>query len=137
MPECAAVAMAGRIGLILHRRDPDADPGGAPADEAEPSPTAAAPVGTGVPSAMPGLDVRSLGTLLTQGAALLQAVGRSLAQPPGTPAAPGGSAGIRPRIETDAATGQPELRIPVPDEKTIQQWMGKLSSLLGTVQPPQ
>jgi SNF2 family DNA or RNA helicase len=42
--------------------------------------------------------------------------------------------GVSPHIATDATTGRPELRITLPDQQTMQQWMGVVSSLLATFQ---
>lgn len=73
----------------------------------------------------------ALGELLAKGAGALQVLGQALA------ASSTGSNGKRrptagPRVETDAATGQSELRVPLPDPQTLGRWLDQLTTALGT-----
>jgi len=81
----------------------------------------------GVPVAV---NVQALGQLLTKGAAFLQELGRALAAPSAAPAG-GLLKQLSPQLATDGVTGRPELRIALPDERTVQQVVGLVSSLLG------
>ena len=105
----------------------------APAPPPPPSATDGGP-GTGKPA---DLGTQALGELLAKGAEFLQHLGRALAD--GGAAAGGQAArgtrhtqGVQPRIGSDSATGRPELRITLPDQQTMQSWVGQLSNLLGS-----
>lgn len=86
---------------------------------------------TGVPATP---DVQVFGELLARGAEFLQALGRSLGDP-SRRADEGGRAGWQPLVETDPQTGRRELRLALPDDRTLQQWVGRFVSLLGLAQP--
>jgi superfamily II DNA or RNA helicase len=133
-----------------------------PADEGEtngrgrasPATYAPQPDTTIVPQGHP------LGQLLTKGAELLQNLARVLTEgglapaqvasssvSPGKPAAHEGktrrtgpanrqqpSDGFSPRIETDSSTGRPELRIALPDDRTLRQLADLFSGVLAAFQ---
>jgi hypothetical protein len=98
------------------------------APEAAIAPEAASDGQVRIPAA---IDMAALGTVLTRGAELLQMFGRSLAAPGSNALAALGSVG--PRIEIDAASGRRELRIALPEERVLQEWMGRLASALGAL----
>lgn len=85
------------------------------------------------PSAPVDVNTQALGELLSQGATFLRDLGQALANPRQR-SDEGAIKQVAPRIETDSKTGRPELRISLPDEQTLQTWVGKLSSLLGSLQ---
>ncbi len=117
--------------------DDDAGPDvAAPATPQRLAPADAPPLGTphaaGSGPARAGLtlDVNALGDALARGAQLLQALGARLTQPH---SGNGGSDVVNrigPRIETNAQTGRRELRIDLPEEQVLQQWIGQLSNLI-------
>jgi len=83
----------------------------------------------------PPADVTALGRVLAQGADLLSAIGRTLAfagSGRGGALARGGSPC---RIDVDAQTGRRELRLALPDERTLQQWVGRLAEVIGSIAP--
>lgn len=78
------------------------------------------------------VDTRALGLLLDQGAAMLRQVGQSLLGAGGrSPTAPP----LPFSLTTDGTTGRRELRLPLPDEKVLQQWVGQLSSFFSGFRP--
>jgi hypothetical protein len=67
----------------------------------------------------------NLGQWLAQGADFLQALGRTLTDSTG-----GNGAASHPRIAVDSETGRKELRIALPDEKTLQQGVAQIAEVL-------
>ena len=108
-----------------------------PTDAAEPVPTdeqleGQRGDGRPAPSRADGLDARSLGELLTRGADWLNQLGRTLADPT-APSGRDAADGVRSLVTTDSSTGRSELRIPLPDQKTLQQWTGQFAEIAGTI----
>jgi len=101
-----------------------------PPEEPKPQP----PVQRAAKAAEPQ-PLSPLGELLTRGAEMLQTLGQALAQP-GKPSGDGSRPAPGPRIERDSATGCTELRITLPEERVLQQWMGQLSDVVHTLLPP-
>jgi hypothetical protein len=79
-------------------------------------------------------DFRAIGDLLQQGAGFLQALSKTLSQS-GGPSTNGNGTGLAPTLVTNRGTGRSELRIPLPDEQVLRQWVAlagdALSALLG------
>lgn len=102
--------------------------------EAVPAPTA--PTDRAQAAAQPGAaqaapDGQMLGELIAKGAEFLGTLAHQLADP--SVRASNGSGGQPgPRIETDSRTGHRELRFPLPDDQTLAQWAGLLSSVLSS-----
>ncbi len=105
-----------------------------PTEQPQPTPTAADQGSVAGPPEP--LDAAALGQVLTQGAELLLGLGRALAGP-SERASRDAAPGIQPRIAKDETTGRPELRIALPDEKALQQWVGQLSNMLGQLRGSQ
>jgi len=74
---------------------------------------------------------QALGELLMKGAAFLKNLGTALSGPP----EPGASSRpkVGPHVQTDSATGLPELRIPLPEGQRSKQWLDVLASIAGTL----
>ena len=84
-------------------------------------------------AARPAPDAQMLSELFTQGAAFLQELGRTLAAP--DPKAGNGSTPSgRTRIAEDPLTGQRELRVALPDDKTLGQWVQRAGELFAALQ---
>lgn len=89
-------------------------------------------------------DVQAIGDLLKRGAAFLDALGRSLGAPASTkpplsgsarlpsPSANGDGHDPAPAIRTDPDSGRRELRIPLPDEHVMRQWIELIGGVLGS-----
>lgn len=78
-------------------------------------------------------DAQMLSELFSQGAAFLQELGRTLATP--DPKGGNGSASPgRTRIAEDPVTGQRELRVALPDDNTLGQWVQKAGELFAALQ---
>lgn len=79
-----------------------------------------------------GLNPQTLGQLLTQGAAFLSQLGRSIADPKGS-SGDGMGRSLVPVLHTDMAGGRPELRIPLPNEQVLRQWVTLAGDALGAL----
>jgi superfamily II DNA or RNA helicase len=75
------------------------------------------------------IDMSALGNVLSRGAQLLETLGRSLVEP-GFGRGNGARPAFAPRIEVDPSTGRRELRIALPDERVLQQWISQLAGAL-------
>jgi len=102
---------------------------------AEPEPAEPSAPGPPADHAPAATELQPLGELLARGAEWLQAFGQTLAEA-GKPPGDGTRAPAGPRIEQDPATGRPELRIALPEERVLRQWIGQLSDVVRTLLPP-
>jgi len=89
--------------------------------------TEAAPAKAVLPAAV---DARILGDLLARSADFLRNLGQTLGQA-AMGRGDGGTSAPGPTVHKDTATGRSELRIPLPNPETLQQWAGLLAGLLG------
>jgi len=114
---------------------PDGKPAPAPAPKPEAPPRSPTPGGAeSKPSDVSGdgFNAAAVGQLLTAGAEFLQTLGRTLSQTPGSTPRSHSSA-LSPRLDTDTKTGRQELRLPLPDEQTLQRWIGQLGNVLEAI----
>lgn len=95
---------------------------------AEPIEPAAAKTAASAP--IPPLSREAVGDLLTAGAQWLAQVGQALRQSPSSAAAPGATP-ISPLIARDELIGKPCLKLPLPDDATLQSLVGLLQGLAG------
>ena len=72
------------------------------------------------------------GDLLQQGAGFLQALSKTLSQS-GGPSTNGNGTGLAPTVVTNGGTGRPELRIPLPDEQVLRQWVALAGDAIGAL----
>jgi len=79
-------------------------------------------------------DREMLGMLLSGGAQLLQTIGQRLIEPVSHLEDQPDSLGPA-RLETDPLTGRRELRVALPDETVLKDWMLRLTALLRTAAP--
>ena len=77
-------------------------------------------------------DLRAMGDLLRQGAGFLQALSKTLSQS-GGPSTNGDGTGLAPTLVTNRGTGRPELRIPLPDEQVLRQWVALAGDAIGAL----
>ena len=85
---------------------------------------------TAAPASGQPLSGEAVGALLTAGAQWLAQLGQALRQPPAAPGAPG-MPSVSPLIARDELTGKPCLKLPLPDDATLQSLVGLLQGLGG------
>ncbi len=123
--------VAGGIGLDEETAAPEETRSAteARAKPAEPMEPAVAKM-EAAPAAIPPLSREAVGDLLTAGAQWLAQVGQALRKPPSSAAAPGATS-ASPLIAKDELTGKPCLKLPLPDDATLQSLVGLLQGLAG------
>jgi superfamily II DNA or RNA helicase len=86
------------------------------------------------PAALP-VSTEALSVLLDRGAKLLREFSRSLGTVGQNPAGKANN-GQPISIVRDEISGRPEVRLTLPDEKSLADWVGRLGRLIGNLQRP-
>jgi hypothetical protein len=85
-----------------------------------------------IPAPPAGAGLENLGQLLSRGAELLSMFGRSLGGAEG-PRGDAAAGWPRTQLQTDPQTGRRELRLTLPDDQTLQRWVGQVAEVIRSI----